>query len=161
MENFEYISNCVEDTISFGEVLGKLLDLGDCVILDGELGAGKTQITKGVAKALGMSKDVVSPTFNILMSYDGGLIGLNHFDLYRLEDSGELEDVGFFEVLEDDSITLIEWGLKFPEDLPYSYLLVDVWNIDANNRRIVCSTVGKKSERILLELKQHFNKNDE
>ncbi|MCF0103854.1 MAG: tRNA (adenosine(37)-N6)-threonylcarbamoyltransferase complex ATPase subunit type 1 TsaE [Eggerthellaceae bacterium] len=161
MQNFEYISNSGEDTIAFGKGLGKLLDPGDCVVLDGELGAGKTQITKGVAKALGISRDVVSPTFNILIKYDSGLIDLNHFDLYRLEDSGELEDIGYFEVLEDNSITLIEWGLKFPEDMPYSYLLVDVGNIDANTRRITCSAVGKKGKRILSEVKHHFSLCDE
>ncbi|MCF0105102.1 MAG: tRNA (adenosine(37)-N6)-threonylcarbamoyltransferase complex ATPase subunit type 1 TsaE [Eggerthellaceae bacterium] len=161
MQNFEYISNSAKNTIAFGKALGKLLDPGDCVVLDGELGAGKTQITKGVAKALGISKDVVSPTFNIFMNYDGGIIDLNHFDLYRLEDSGELEDIGYFEALEDDSITIIEWGLKFPEDMPYSYLLIDVGNIDANTRRITCSAVGKHGEQILSELKQHFSLYDE
>ena len=151
MEKFQYISNSVEDTIAFGQALGKLLEPDDCVVLDGELGAGKTQITKGVAKALGIAEEVVSPTFNLLMNYEGGMMDLHHFDLYRLETYEELEDIGFYEALEDGSATIIEWGLKFPDEMPYSYILLELKNLDESKRQITCSALGNRAKEILNE----------
>ena len=78
------------ETIAVGEALGAELQAGDVLVLTGDLGAGKTQLTKGIAAALGCTGDVTSPTFTIEMVYEGGRLPLYHFDLYRLDDPGQL-----------------------------------------------------------------------
>ncbi|MBQ9058288.1 MAG: tRNA (adenosine(37)-N6)-threonylcarbamoyltransferase complex ATPase subunit type 1 TsaE [Atopobiaceae bacterium] len=106
-----------EQTIALGQVLGSHVQAGDIIVLSGDLGAGKTQFTKGVARALGISSDITSPTFNILMVYDNGRIPLYHFDLYRLENPDELEDTGIFDVLGAEGVCVIEWGERFADEL--------------------------------------------
>ena len=92
-----------------GYELGRLLADGDVVVLTGDLGAGKTQLAKGVARAMGVRDEVTSPTFNIQMAYQGRDMPLFHFDLYRLTGADELEDTGIVDVL-GDGVCLIEWG---------------------------------------------------
>ncbi len=107
-------------TRRFGELLGALLEEGDVVILEGELGAGKTQLAKGVACALGAKGEVTSPTFNLLVSHLGGRIPLHHLDLYRLDpssDSEELGEAGAWDVVGEDGASLVEWGAPFAEQL--------------------------------------------
>ena len=112
-----FISHSTEETIAFGERLGALLREGDVLILTGDLGAGKTQLTKGIARALGITDDVTSPTFTIQMVYPGRDMDLNHFDLYRLERADQLEDTGIFDVLGADGVCVIEWGEQFADEL--------------------------------------------
>lgn len=101
-----------------GASLAGLLEPGDVVSLSGDLGAGKTQFCKGVAAGLGSPARVTSPTFNIMLVYDDGRLPVFHFDLYRLDDEWGLEDVGFYEALEDEGVCLIEWGDRFEGTLP-------------------------------------------
>ena len=113
----QYISHSTEETIAIGEELGRTLVPGDVLILTGDLGAGKTQLTKGIARALGVADDVTSPTFTIQMVYPGRDMDLNHFDLYRLERADQLEDTGIFDVLGADGVCVIEWGEQFADEL--------------------------------------------
>ena len=83
---------------------------GETLVLRGGLGAGKTTFTKGLAKALGISRNVVSPTFTLVREYEEGRLKLYHFDLYRIEDEGELEELGLDEYFRDDSVVVIEWN---------------------------------------------------
>jgi len=106
-----------QDTAWLGEVLGGLLQEGDVVVLSGDLGAGKTCLTGGVARGLGDPSRVTSPTFTIMCVHDAGRIPLYHFDLYRLDDPSQLGDVGLFDVLEADGACLIEWGDLFADEL--------------------------------------------
>ncbi|WP_232309718.1 tRNA (adenosine(37)-N6)-threonylcarbamoyltransferase complex ATPase subunit type 1 TsaE [Olegusella massiliensis] len=106
-----------EETIEFGRTLGAQLAPGDVLILTGDLGAGKTQLTKGIADALGVEDDVTSPTFTIEMVYEGKDMPLYHFDLYRLDDSDQLEDTGLFDVLGGDGVCVIEWGEQFADEI--------------------------------------------
>ena len=117
-----YKSASAEETQGLGEVLGHLLRAGDVLVLTGDLGAGKTQLTKGVARGMGIEDDVTRPTFTIEMVYEGKELPLYHFDLYRLDDAWQLDDVDYFGLLEDGCVSVVEWGDKFPEALPQSYL---------------------------------------
>ena len=112
-----FVTNSTEQTIEFGRRLGVVLRRGDVVVLTGDLGAGKTQLTKGIAEAMGVADDVCSPTFTIGMVYEGSTMPLYHYDLYRLNDPEELDDTGIFDVLGDDGPCVIEWGEQFSEQL--------------------------------------------
>ena len=138
-----------EATKQLAATLAPYLRPGDVIVLDGDLGAGKTQFVQGVAAGLGVKSPVTSPTFNILLEYDDGALPLYHFDLYRLEDEDELEDVDFFGVIEGDGVSFIEWGEKFPRAMPYTYLQITV-SQDANGARIVrAHAFGERSRQLL------------
>lgn len=112
-----FVTNSQAQTIALGERLGRVLQDGDVLVLTGDLGAGKTQLTKGVAAGLGITADVTSPTFTIQMVYDGGRLPLYHFDLYRLDDPEQLEDTGIFDVLGQEGVCSIEWGEQFSDEI--------------------------------------------
>ena len=112
-----YVSITTGQTIALGQILGKLLQAGDVLVLTGDLGAGKTQLTKGIAAGMGVTDDVTSPTFTIEMVYEGTTMPLYHFDLYRLNDPDQLEDTGLYDALESDGPTIIEWGEQFAEQI--------------------------------------------
>jgi len=105
------------ETIDVGRRLGGYLQAGDVLVLTGDLGAGKTQLTKGIAQGMGVSGDVTSPTFTIEMVYQGAELELDHFDLYRLDDPDQLEDTGLFDVLGADGVCVIEWGEQFADEI--------------------------------------------
>lgn len=94
------------------------LNPGAVVCLTGDLGAGKTTFVRYISEALGIKDQVQSPTFNIQLQYKNDNATLNHFDLYRLEKAEELEDIGFYEAIEDEAITFIEWAEKFKDQMP-------------------------------------------
>lgn len=112
-----FITHSQEETIDLGRRLGGLLREGDVLVLTGDLGAGKTQLTKGIAQGMGVSDDVTSPTFTIEMVYQGAELPLYHFDLYRLDDPDQLEDVGLYDVLGADGVCVIEWGEQFADEI--------------------------------------------
>ena len=113
----EFFSTSAEETIGLGEALGRVLGPTDVLVLTGDLGAGKTQLTKGVARGMGVTDDVTSPTFTIQMVYPGTELDLNHFDLYRLERADQLEDTGLFDVLGAEGVCVIEWGEQFADEI--------------------------------------------
>ena len=104
-----------KETESFGMSLAPLLHAGDVLWLRGELGAGKTVFAKGIAEGLGVTEEVVSPTFTLLRSYHGSRT-LHHFDLYRIEDGEELTHIGFYDTL-GEGVCVIEWAER-AEGLP-------------------------------------------
>ncbi len=112
-----FVTTSREETIALGERLGSNLRAGDVLVLTGDLGAGKTQLTKGIAAGLGVKADVTSPTFTIEMVYEGTDLPLYHFDLYRLNSADELEDTGIFDVLGSDGVCAIEWGEQFSDEI--------------------------------------------
>lgn len=113
----EFFSISAEETMGLGEALGRVLGPTDVLVLTGDLGAGKTQLTKGVARGMGVTDDVTSPTFTIEMVYEGSRMPLYHFDLYRLDSADQLEDTGLFDVLGADGPCLIEWGEQFSREI--------------------------------------------
>ena len=126
----EFRTTSAAETIALGRRLGALLEPGDVLVLTGDLGAGKTQLTKGIAAAMGVEDDVTSPTFNILMIYPGERMDLDHFDLYRLESADELEDTGLFDLLGADGVCVIEWGEQFADEIGEERLDVFVTRLD-------------------------------
>lgn len=119
-----------DETIALGERLGRALRAGDVLVLTGDLGAGKTQLTKGIAAGMGVTDDVTSPTFTIEMVYQGAEMPLYHFDLYRLDDPDQLEDTGIFDVLGTDGVCSIEWGEQFAEEIGDARVDVFVTRLD-------------------------------
>ena len=106
-----------EETRAFAQRLGALLQPGDVLVLAGEMGAGKTAFTKGVALALGIEEQVASPTFTIVREY-AAIIPLVHVDVYRLDHVQELHDLGLDDLLGEEAITVVEWGDKVSAALP-------------------------------------------
>lgn len=119
-----------EETIELGERLGRVVAPGDVLVLTGDLGAGKTQLTKGLAAGMGVTADVTSPTFTIEMVYEGAEMPLYHFDLYRLDDPDQLEDTGLFDVLGADGVCVIEWGEQFADEIGDARVDVFVTRLD-------------------------------
>ena len=152
-------SQSEDDTKAFGRQLGTLLQGGDIVLLDGDLGAGKTRFAKGVAEGLGASQTLTSPTFNLVLEYPLGVAErtcspktLRHYDLYRLESPEQLDDLDYFGLLEDpDAVSLVEWGSKFSDSLPLEFLLVNIAtnSTDADVRTLQVSAEGTRPEELL------------
>lgn len=132
------------ETERAGELLAACLRSGDVVALAGDLGAGKTHLVQGVARELHVAGGVTSPTFNILLVHPGAL-PLYHFDLYRLESEDQLEDIDFFETLESDGVSFIEWGDRFPAALPSDHLLVVIERSEETRRVITLRPGGPRS----------------
>lgn len=128
-------TSSVEETQACAAALAGVLDAGAVVTLDGGLGAGKTHFTQGLAAALGVAQAVTSPTFNLVVEYTDGRLPLYHFDLYRLDSPYQLEDLAFYEYVEGDGVSCIEWASKFPEEMPEDrlevYLAVEGENVRA------------------------------
>ena len=135
MEKKSFITNSFEQTKQVAFDLAKTFVGGEVVLLDGDLGAGKTVFAKGVAQALGISQEVTSPTFAIHNSYNGSLV-LNHFDFYRLDES-EAEMLGLDEFFGDkNSVCLVEWWSNIVGLLPKNCIKVSIQKIDENTRKI-------------------------
>jgi tRNA threonylcarbamoyladenosine biosynthesis protein TsaE len=138
-----------EDTKQLAATLAPLLRAGDVIMLNGDLGAGKTQFVQGVARALGIADAVTSPTFTILVTYEGGALELNHFDLYRLDDAEQLEDIGYWDAVEGDGASFIEWGDKFPDEAPSDYLEMRFTVDGHGSRTIKVHAYGERARRLL------------
>lgn len=111
------------ETIKVGKKFGELLEKGTVITLEGDLGAGKTSFTKGIAEGLGVKRVVTSPTFTIIKEYEGDL-KLNHIDAYRLEHSDE--DIGFDEYLYSEGVTVIEWAQFIKSYLPKERIDIEI-----------------------------------
>lgn len=125
-----------EQMVALGVRIGQLAQPDDLVLLTGDLGAGKTQLTKGVARGLGSPDTVTSPTFNILLAHTGGRLPLYHLDLYRLNRADELEDIDFYGTAESGGVTVVEWGDRFDEVVQLADLTVAI-EIAGDTDRIV------------------------
>lgn len=140
----ELITNSANDTIEFGKSVARAVEKGAVISLVGDLGAGKTTFTKGVARGLGIMDNVTSPTFTILNEYAGEEKRLYHFDFYRIEDPDELVELGFEDYFPStDGLTIVEWVEKAPSVLPKQYYQITFEKIDDDKRRIVFEEVVK------------------
>jgi tRNA threonylcarbamoyladenosine biosynthesis protein TsaE len=147
-------SGSVERTRALGRALGKLARAGDVVLLEGELGAGKTAFAQGIGQGLGVSATINSPTFTILKEYEGRL-PLYHFDLYRLDEPDELYELGFEDYFRDQGVCVVEWAERgeFKDEEP------PVWNGDwlrvalsitgEDARTLACTAEGARGQELL------------
>lgn len=161
-------STTTEQTRRLGELLGSCLELGDVLVLTGDLGAGKTQLTKGIAIALGIEAEITSPTFAIEAIYEGETAAgepcpLYHFDLYRLNDPDELGDAGVWDVLGGDGVCVLEWGEQFVDELGDERLDVIIERNDAAalegeepSRLITFKPFGARAEQLVAQLSKRI-----
>lgn len=141
-------------TEKLGNVLGKLARSGDVFCFTGDLGAGKTLMSRGIAVGLGAESEAVnSPTFTIMNIYQGRELQIRHFDLYRLNRPEELADIGFDEYCGGEGVTLIEWAELFPDQLPEEYLQITVLH-DGTGRKVVLQPKGQRYEEIVKGVEQ-------
>lgn len=132
------IVNNLKETQKLAKKFAKMLRGGDVVLLNGDLGAGKTTFTKFVAKALGVKEEVTSPTFTIMKEYDGKRLHLVHFDMYRLEDADESTGFGFDEYIKNrdyNVVVFIEWSERVRKLLDGDQIVVDIKRVDENKRQ--------------------------
>ena len=137
-----------EETKALGAALAACLREGDVVLLSGDLGAGKTRFTQGIAAGLGAGEAVISPTFNIVLTYGSGRLPLHHFDLYRLDAAEQLEDIGLREYLESGGVCVVEWAEKFPAAFD-EYLAVEIAKSSDDGREVRAWAVGGRYEELL------------
>lgn len=117
----EYDSLSAKNTYDIAKKLGEKACAGDVVCLIGDLGVGKTLFSQGFAKGLGIEESVNSPTFTIVQVYEEGRLPLYHFDVYRIDDSEEMEEIGFSEMIYGEGVCLIEWADRISDILPEHY----------------------------------------
>ena len=129
------VTNNEAETIEEGKKLGQSIKPGAIIALYGELGAGKTAFTRGLAQGLGINMTVSSPTFTIVNEYYGD-IPLFHFDMYRLETENELYDIGWDDYLERGGICVVEWSEKVPNAFPPGTVYVKLEILDNNKRAL-------------------------
>ena len=153
---FQYISNSPEATAELATKLAAVIKPGTIICLEGDLGAGKTLFVQNLAKALVIEENVTSPTFNLMNTYEGKMV-MYHFDLYRLEQEYELEDIGFYDYISDgDGLVVIEWADKFCDCLPDDYILLDIQRAeDVENQRILSFSLrGEALEDVYKEMEK-------
>lgn len=140
-----------EATIDLGRRLAPLLAAGDVLVLNGDLGAGKTTFTKGVAAGLGINQTIKSPTFTIIREYQDGRLPLYHMDIYRLENGGA-EDLGLEEYFDGDGVSMVEWAQFIADDLPDEYLSLNFTRTDTENERhLEAVPHGARFEKLVKE----------
>jgi len=136
------ITKSAAETRELGVRLAGKLKAGDVILLEGELGAGKSELARGVAKGLGVEETVTSPSFTILNVYESGRVPLYHFDWYRLESSEELFELGMDEYLGGEGIALVEWPGICPDAVPEAHLRIRITAEGADARRIEAEAAG-------------------
>ncbi|MFG6150400.1 tRNA (adenosine(37)-N6)-threonylcarbamoyltransferase complex ATPase subunit type 1 TsaE [Halobacillus sp. B23F22_1] len=149
MTTMTWITYSEEDTKQFAEKLGELLQAGDVLTLEGDLGAGKTTFTKGLAKGLGVKRTVNSPTFTMIKEYSGR-IPFYHMDVYRLEDSDE--DLGFEEFFNGEGVTVVEWAQFIEDYLPEERLELTVEYVNETSRKISAAARSPHFEQVCKEM---------
>ena len=151
------ISRSPAQTMKLGEKIGRLLKKGDIVCLFGQLGSGKTLLTKGIAKGAGLDpKRVISPSFVIIREYRGRL-PFYHFDLYRLEGLKVIADLGYEEYFYGQGLTAIEWADRLKDMIPREYLRIELQIKSQKQRLIKLSAKGKDYLKILRRINEDFS----
>lgn len=140
-----------KETMLFGEKLGRSIDRKLLICLDGDLGAGKTCMSKGIAKGLGIEEEVTSPTFILVEEYHGRM-DLYHFDVYRIDDPEELYFIGFDEYLSKEAVVVIEWSNRIEEILPKERLDIVIEYVQDTGRKVGLTALGSEAQSVLEHL---------
>ena len=119
-------TNSPEETFELGRQLGQKAKAGEVYTLIGDLGVGKTVLTQGIAKGLGIDEPISSPTFTIVQIYESGRIPFYHFDVYRIGDVEEMDEIGFDDYVYGEGLTMIEWANLIEEILPEHYSQITI-----------------------------------
>ncbi len=133
----EYQSNSVQETEELGRKLAQYLKAGDVIAYTGDLGAGKTAFTRGVAQGLGIAERITSPTFTIVDEHEGGRLPLFHFDLYRLYSAEELFDIGWEDYLQRGGVCAVEWSERMEDMLEEEPIWVEIRQGDREEQRLI------------------------
>ncbi len=134
---YQFITHAPEETIALAKKIGAQLRPGDCIAYYGDLGAGKTTFTRGLALGMGLPDEVSSPTFAIVNEYHGkGRLSLYHFDMYRILDSDELETTGFYDYPMEESVFAVEWSEHIQDALPEHVIRIRIDRVDDDTRKI-------------------------
>ena len=136
----EHVTNSPEETEALGEMLAGRLEPGTVIAFTGDLGAGKTAFVRGLARGLGITERVTSPTFTIVNEYEGGRLPLFHFDMYRLGSADELFDIGWEDYLARGGVCAVEWSENVSDALEEGCLRVDIRRGENDDQRII--TIG-------------------
>jgi tRNA threonylcarbamoyladenosine biosynthesis protein TsaE len=132
-----YKTTSPQETIKLGKKIGEVLKKGDVIAYLGNLGAGKTTLTRGIALGLGLDDVVISPTFSIVNEYENeNGINVYHFDMYRIKNETELEFTGYYDYPQKDSVFVIEWSENIKNILPSSTVFISIETIDEQTREI-------------------------
>lgn len=135
-----------QETLALGERLGREASGGEIICLNGDLGVGKTVLTQGFALGLGITEDVVSPTFTIIKEYEEGRLPLYHFDVYRIGDVDEMDELGYEDYFYGEGVTLIEWSVLIAELIPENAVRILIEKDPAKGddyRRITIENYGE------------------
>lgn len=153
---FKFKSDAPARTAELARRLAGVLRPGTVICLDGDLGAGKTLFVQNLAASLGVQGEVTSPTFNLMNLYEDGRLPLVHFDLYRLEQEYELDEIGFYDYAENpEGLVLIEWAEKFPECLPEDHIALEIQRTDVEDERVlVFSLAGSALQDVYKEMEK-------
>jgi tRNA threonylcarbamoyladenosine biosynthesis protein TsaE len=153
---FSIVTANPEETWRIGEMIGAKLQAGDMVCLYGELGAGKTSFSYGIALGLRVKEEyITSPTFTFVNEYEGR-VPLYHIDLYRLKGTEELEGIGFEEYIDSSGVTVIEWAERAEDELPDERLSVYLNYVDENRRELGFLGEGERYQKLIDELKEEL-----
>lgn len=133
----EYITNGAQETEELGVRLGQTLRPGTVIAYTGDLGAGKTAFTRGLARGLEIPERVTSPTFTIVNEYEGGRLPLFHFDMYRLGSSDELFDIGWEDYLARGGVCAVEWSENVEDALEEGTIRIDIRRGEHENQRLI------------------------
>lgn len=152
MFNFEYLSHSAEDTMAFAQKLAKKLNAGDLIVLNGDLGSGKTKFTEGILKYFGLDSEISSPTFTIVNEYNAKDFNIYHFDVYRFSDASEFYAIGGEDYF-SQGLCIIEWGNIISSVLPNDYIEINFKrNYENPNYRIMkIKTFGTKYDSLFLD----------
>ncbi len=147
------VSNSPEETQGIGERLGEIARPGDIYILTGKLGAGKTCLTQGIARGLGINEYTMSPSFVLIRELKGRL-PLYHIDLYRLDKIEEIAELGLDDYLYGHGVTVIEWGEKAGQIIPEESLRIEISYVSDSERRLKFKANGQRYREIISEIKK-------
>ncbi len=148
----EYYTQNPDDTRQLGATLGNHVRAGDVILLHGTLGAGKTHFTQGLARAIGVTGAVRSPTFTLVNVYEEGRVPLYHIDLYRVDGNADLATIGIEDYFEGEGVVVVEWSENGGAWIPQEALHIAITPLAENSRRLTFKAIGSRARQLLQNL---------